>query len=303
MKLSSLVKYISEPWRMVVAFDRHVLSIVPDKLFLKCYYRSITGEKLNLKNPQTFTDKINWLKLYGCKEHYKNFTDKYAVKECIRQFVNDTELNIIPVISAWDSAEEIDFSVLPQKFVLKCNHDSGSVVICTDKDKLDIEKIKKYFSKRLKCDYWKLQREKVYKGIKPKIIAEEYISQLGEGRLIDYKFFCFDGKPEMILALSRENGFVKYDYFDVNWNHLNLAHRTYPMADHSPQKPNRLEKMLEYAKTISSEIPHVRVDFYNIEEKIYFGEMTFYNDGGTVPFEPEWNIKLGNLIKLPQIKE
>ncbi len=297
--INKIMKYVTEPWRLVVAFDRHVLSIVPDKLFLKCYYRSINGEKLDLKNPKTFTDKINWLKLYGCRENYKNFTDKYTVKQYIRQYVDDPELNIIPLISAWDSPEEIDFSVLPDKFVLKCSHDSGSSVICTDKNNLDCENIKKKFKEQLKCDYWKRQRETAYKGIKPRIIAEEYMSELGDERLIDYKFFCFDSSPEIVLALSRENGCVKYDYFDTMWNHLNITHRIFKNAEKAPVKPDGLEKMIEYAKKLSLGIPHVRVDFYNINNKIYFGEMTFYNDGGTVPFEPEWNKRLGDLIKLP----
>ncbi len=271
--------------------------LIPDRAYLKMMYQVNMGKKLNLKNPVTFNEKLNWLKLYDRKDIYTKMADKYEVREIISQKLGEEYL--IPLLGVWDHVEDIDFSQMPDQFVLKCTHDSQSVVICKDKSKFDEKAAIKKLSDAMKNNYYRYNREWVYKNIKPRVIAEKYMEDSIDGELIDYKFFCFDGVPKaMYVATDRGIGETKFDYFDVNFNHLNLIQH-YPNATKPIRKPMNFDRMLELSAVLSKDIPHVRVDFYEVDGRLYFGELTFYHLGGYVPFEPEsWDEVFGEWLKI-----
>ncbi|MDY2699365.1 MAG: ATP-grasp fold amidoligase family protein [Lachnospiraceae bacterium] len=271
--------------------------LIPDKIYLKMMYQVNMGKKLNLKNPVCYNEKLNWLKLYDRKDIYTKMADKYAVREIISQRLGEEYL--IPLLGVWEHVEDIDFSKLPNQFVLKCTHDSESVIICRDKSLFDEKAAVKKLSEAMKRNYYYYSREWTYKNIKPRIIAEKYMEDSVDGELRDYKFFCFDGIPKaMFVATDRGKGETKFDYFDVNFKHLDLIQH-YPNATQPIRKPVNYDKMLEFSKILSKDIPHVRVDFYEVDGKLYFGELTFYHFGGYMPFEPEsWDIVFGEWLKL-----
>ena len=299
--MSYVKKLMKNPAKIIyvlkkIKFDR----LLSDKAYLKLMYRACIGKKLNLKDPKTFNEKLQWLKLYDRKPEYVKLVDKHDVKSYVADVIG--EEYIIPTLGVWDSFDEIDFDKLPEKFVLKCTHDSGGLVICRDKAKLDLEAAKKKINKSLKRNFYYAAREWPYKNVKPRIIAEQYMEDSKTCELRDYKFYCFDGKPTMLLVASeRMNGNkdVKFDFFDSEYNHLDIT-KGHPNADVTPEKPQNFEKMLELAKILSKGIPFLRVDFYEANGKIYFGELTFYPAGGFEPFEPDrWNFELGKMLELP----
>jgi len=258
------------------------------------------GKKLNLDNPKTFNEKLQWLKLYDRNPLYTTLVDKYAV----RQYIKDTigEEYLIPLVGGpWKTFDEIDFDALPDQFVLKCTHDSGGLVICRDKSKLDKEKARRKIEKCLKTNYYYGNREWPYKNVPPQIIAEKYMTDTLTAELRDYKFFCFDGMVKaLFIATERANETeeTKFDFFDENFQHLPFTNG-HPNAAKLPEKPKRFELMKELAAKLSKGIPHVRVDFYEVDEKVYFGELTFFHWSGLVPFNPpEWDQKVGDWITL-----
>lgn len=274
-------------------------SLLSDKAYLKRLYKKRMGKELNLKDPQTFTEKLNWLKLYDRKPEYTMMADKYAVREYIAEKIGEEYL--VPLVGVWDSVEEIDFDSLPEKFVLKCNHDNG-VIICTDKSKLDIEKTKKELQYHLSRDYYKKCREWPYKDIERKIICEEYISQPGEVSLIDYKFFCFNGKVKLLFVATGRSVDTRFDFFDSDFNHLPIFN-VHKNADYNIEKPKNFKKMIEISEKLSKDIPHVRIDLYCLNGKVFFSEMTFHHFGGFHPLEPEnWEYQLGDWLELPKKK-
>ena len=273
--------------------------IFPDKLYLKMLFRLKMGKKLDLNQPKTYSEKLQWLKLYNRNPLYTSLVDKYSVKEYVSKIIGKEY--IIPTLGVWNKFEDIDFSKLPNQFVLKCTHDSGGLVICKDKSKFDIEIARNKIKKSLGRKYDKLYREWPYKNVIPRIIAETYMED-ESGELKDYKFFCFNGKVKSLFIASdrqKKGEDTKFDFFDRDFNHLPFTNG-HPNASDSPQKPHMFEEMIFLAETLSKGFPHVRIDFYEVGTKIYFGEMTFFHWSGFVPFNPEsWDYKFGEWLQLP----
>ena len=268
-----------------------------DEQFIRKKWKAVFGTEIDLDNPKTFNEKLQWLKLHDRKPEYTTMVDKYSVKDYVAKLIG--EKYIIPTIGVWDSYDEIDFDSLPDKFVLKCTHDSGSVKIVKDKSKIDHTQLKKYFKRKLRCNYYYGAREWPYKNVKPRIIAERYMEDLATKELRDYKFFCFNGNPKILLVvLGRNTDHETGDFFDENYTHLNMECND-KNSDNIIEKPKSFKKMIEFSRLLSSNIKFVRVDLYEVENKIYFGELTFFPLGGFVPFSPNcWDEKIGNLIEL-----
>lgn len=290
-------KFISDFSRLKISH------IIPDKMFLKLYYKVIFGRKLNLQNPKTFNEKLQWLKQYDRNPEYTRLVDKYEVKKIVAEKIG--EKYVIPALGIWKQFDEINFKDLPNQFVLKCTHDSGGIVICTDKSKLNVEEVRRKLCKCMSRNFYYQTREWPYKNVKPRILAEKYIIDETYGELRDYKFFCFNGEPKiMFVATERqlEGEEVKFDFFDMDYNHLNIING-HPNAKTIPEKPVYFDEMKMLARVLSEGIPHVRIDFYEANGHVYFGEFTFAHFGGFVPFEPEeWDYRLGEWIVLPERK-
>jgi hypothetical protein len=271
---------------------------VPDKWYVKLQYHCFFEKPLNLESPKTFNEKLLWMKLYDHRPEYTTMVDKYAVKQYVADIIGKEY--IIPTLGVWDKPEDIEWEKMPKQFVVKCTHDSGGLVICRDKSKLDKDAAIKKLRASLNRNYYKSSREWPYKNVPHRIIAEKYMEDSSVGELPDYKFFCFDGEVKaLFIGTERGSGDVKFDYYDADFNHLDLI-QMHPMSGKDLPKPDNFEKMKELASKLSKGIPHVRVDFYNINGAIYFGEMTFYHHGGVVPFHPEsWDYTFGSWIKLP----
>ena len=275
---------------------KYVLIILSDKMFLKIMYRIKMHRKLNLNNPKTYNEKLQWLKIYDRNPLYTDLADKYKVRDYIKNVVGEQYL--IPLLGVYDSFSEIDFKKLPNQFVIKCNHDSASVIICKNKKTFDIEAARKKITKALKTNYYYVGREWVYKNIKPKIIIEKYMVDESQSELKDYKFFCFNGEAKMLFVAKDRPHATKFNYYDINLNKLDIK-QYYPNFDGDFEKPINYDKMVEIANKISKKFNHVRVDLYNVKGKIYFGEITFYHFGGFFPFEPEtWDYKMGEMLNL-----
>lgn len=275
-----------------------------DQMFLKLMYKVRLGRKLDLREPKTFNAKLQWLKLYDRNPRYTELVDKIKVKEYIAGIIG--EKYIIPTLKVFNSAKEIDFSELPNEFVLKCNHDSGTIYVCEDKRTLSIERmndIRDYFDKALKRDWYLLGREWPYKNVSRKIFAESYMSDKKQDELIDYKFMCFDGKVKCSFVCSdrKAKDGLKVTFFDREWNVMPFE-RHYPKSEKEISCPQNYDLMIRLAEKVSENIPFVRVDFYEIEGEIYFGEMTFYPGCGFEEFNPEeWDYELGKWIELGKI--
>ena len=261
------------------------------------------GKRLDLKNPHTFSEKLQWLKLYNRKPEYTMMVDKYAVKGIVANIIG--EQYIIPTLGVWDRPEDIDWDSLPRQFVLKTTNGGGSkgVVICKEKDSFDRVKAVKKLSQAFRRDIYKKFREWPYKNVHPRIIAEEFMEDNVTRELRDYKFFCFDGKVKALFIASDrmvKGEETKFDFFDENYHHLPLTNG-HPNADVLPTKPVCFEKMKELSAKLSVGIPHVRIDFYEVNGKVFFGEMTFFHWSGMKPFEPDyWDTQFGEWIHLPQ---
>ena len=308
MFVKKLLGYITNPKKCLHYIrDRKLHSSygrdMDDETYIKKMFKLKMGYELDLNNPQTYNEKLQWLKLYYKNPECTKMVDKYLSKQYVADIIG--EEYVVPLYGVWDSFDEIDFDSLPRQFVLKTTHDCGGVVVCKDKNTLDKEKAKSFLNKHLAHEYFYHCREWPYKNVKPRIIAEKFMKdskyQAEEG-LTDYKFFCFDGEPKaMYIATDRfnENEETKFDFFDVEFNHLPFTNG-HPNSSKNIQKPEHFELMIELAKKLSEGLPHVRVDFYESEGKIYFGELTFFHMGGIVPFKPEeWDYKFGEWLKLP----
>lgn len=267
-----------------------------DKTYLSIKFKYIFGRKIDWNNPKTFNEKLQWLKVYNRKPEYTGLVDKYEVKKHISKVLS--EQYVIPTLGIWNSFDEIDFDALPDQFVLKCTHDSGGLVVCKDKKKLDIEEARRKINQSLQNNYFYSGREWPYKNVKPRIIAEQYMAD----NLRDYKLFCFDGVPRMTLVCSErftKDG-LKEDFYDEAWSHLDVQRPAHGNAVLPIQRPKQYELMKELAAKLSDKMPFARIDFYEIDEKVYFGEITFFPASGFEKFKPdEWDLKLGEWIKLP----
>ncbi len=272
---------------------------IPDKLYLSIRYYTVFHKFINWKNPKSYNEKLQWMKIYDRNPEYTKLVDKEEVKKIVGEKIGNE--HIIPTLAVWNNADEIDITDLPNQFVLKCTHDSGSVLICRNKAEFDIIAAKDHFRKKLIHTTYYGGREWAYKDVKPRIIAEKYMEDgLGTG-LKDYKFFCFDGEVKcLFIATDRgaEGTDVKFDFFDRDFKHLQFKHG-HQNAPIMPQKPDSYEEMIAIAEKLSRGLRHVRVDLYNINGKIYFGELTFYHHCGFVPFDPEeWDYTFGSWIRL-----
>ena len=280
---------------------KYSLRFIPDKMFLQIYYFARFKKFINFKNPKTYNEKINWLKLNDRKKIYTSLVDKYDVKEKVAKVIGNEY--IIPTLGVWNSFDEIDFDKLPDKFVLKCTHDSEGVYIVKDKNKLNVKEARQKINEAMKYNFYYIGREWPYKNIKPRIIAEKYMEDHVDGELRDYKFFCFDGKAKlMFIATDRNIGETKFDYYDLDFNHLDIVQH-YTNSDKEIRKPKNFDKMIQLSEKITQyfKLKHARIDFYEVDGELYFGEITFYHFSGLQPFKPnEWDKKIGDLLILEE---
>lgn len=298
-------KYISnQEYRLRVNSKLGLYNNMDDKKFIEKMFKATMDYPLNLENPKSFNEKLQWLKLYDRNPLYTKLVDKYKVREYISEKIGEDYL--IPLLGVWDDPEEIDFDSLPNKFVLKCNHNSGlGMCICTDKSKIDIKKVKNELKSGLAQNYYLNGREWPYKNVSRKIICEKYMTDETGKNLRDYKFYCFDGKPKIVGIYQDRNSDKETtgDFFDMNFEWVDLRFGM-PNALNKPQKPQKFQEMIKIAEILSEGMPEVRVDLYISNNKIYFGELTFFDGGGFDKIEPlEWDYKLGSWIKLPKIKK
>lgn len=286
------------PYRLLYAIVRRIsFLIIDDKIFVSLIYLCKLHKRLNLKNPKTYNEKLQWLKLYYRKPEYTKLVDKYEVKEYVANIIGKE--HVIPTIGMWEKAEEIDFRSLPNQFVLKTTHDSGGLYVCKDKSRINEDEIIKIMAKSLKRNYYRLHREYPYKNVKRRIIAEEFMNDDSGKGLRDYKFFCFDGEPKIMFVATDRPHDTRFDFFDMDFNHLPIT-QGHPQAIKPIGKPKGFDEMKKMAALLSKDMPHVRVDFYDINGKVYFGELTFFHYSGIVPFVPEeWDETIGNWLKLP----
>lgn len=300
----TIKEYISNPKITALVTLGHFGQWLPDSIYLKLLFRLKMGCKLNLKNPKTFNEKLQWLKLYDRQPQYTMMVDKYEVKDYVVKTIG--EEYVIPTLGIWDSPEEIEWDRLPNRFVLKTTHGGGSegVVICTDKHTFNVQNAVEKLKVSMKQDIYRYSKEWPYKNVRRRIIAEKYIDPVpGLNDLPDYKFFCFDGVVRaLFVGTERQNigTDVKFDFFDSEFNLLPFR-QGHDHAEKTPDKPANFELMKTLASKLSKGIPQVRVDLYDLGDRVLFGELTFSHFSGTVKFEPEeWDYKFGEWITLPR---
>lgn len=276
-----------------------LLRVIPDGVYLKILYRSKMGSKLDLVHPKKYTEKIQWLKLNSRNDLMTMLVDKYRVRDYVKERIGEEYL--IPMIDGpWKRFDDIPLNELPNEFVLKTNHDSGGVVICTDKNSLDLESAKSKIEKSLGTNFYWRYREWPYKNVKPRIIAEKYMVDESGYELKDYKFFVFHGEVKALFIATNRMAETEtcFDFFDRNFNHIPVKNG-HPNATRTIEKPDNYEEMVELAEKLGKDFPHVRIDLYNINGRIYFGEFTFFHFSGITPFEPEeWDYKFGEWLTI-----
>ena len=272
-----------------------------DKDYAKAAYVSFSGRHLNLRSPKRFNEKLQWIKLYYRRRIMTELADKYAVREWIKEKIGEEYL--IPLLGVYNSFDEIDFDKLPNEFVIKCNHDCDSVVICNNKATFDIQKAKEKIDACMARNYYYFAREWVYKDIQPKVIIESLLKDDSKDKIYDYKFFCFNGEPKIVYVSLNDviiDGKYAINYYDMDFNQLTIRHMKHPSSSIVVKKPFHFKKMIKLANILSKDFPFVRVDFYEVNNRIFFGEMTFYPTGGFNELCPdEWNDILGSWLKLP----
>ena len=287
---------------MALNFPRNLYDnigkVIPDKLHLKIMFRYHMGKKLDFKNPKTYNEKLQWLKIYDRNPKYIELVDKFAVRKYISETIGEKYL--IPLLGVYNSVEEIEWSKLPNKFVLKCTHGSTCNIICSDKKNLDISKAKIKLNKWIKRNWFWYGREWPYKDIRPKIICEKYMVDESGTELKDYKFFCFNGEPKAMFVATDRGIDTRFDFFDIEFNHIPVMQH-YKNATKHINKPIGFSEMVNLARKLSKGIPHVRVDFYDINGKVYFGELTLFHFSGFRKFEPDKYDKIfGDWLELPK---
>jgi hypothetical protein len=305
MNRDTLRQWKKNPYRIAKSLARRgLLNFLSDKAYLSLMYRACFGTKINWDAPKTFSEKLQWIKLYDRKDIYSTMVDKYASKAFVSERIGGEY--VIPVVGGpWDDPDEIDFDALPDQFVLKTTHDCGGVLICKDKSTLDTQAAKHFLEEHLKRKYYLSCREWPYKNVKPRIFAEMYLSDLdGDAGVCDYKFFTFNGEPKLMYIASgrdyaqKDKQVVYADFFDMNYNHVDLRidHDNAPVC---PPKPRNFELMVECARKLAQGTKHVRVDFYEVGGKLYSGELTFFHCGGLQEFiTAQWEMVMGDWIRL-----
>lgn len=285
--------------RFFNGIKRKYLNILPDKLFINLFYREAYGYFPNLNNPKTFDEKLQWYKLYYRVPLMTTLTDKYEVRLCLEDKGFAGILN--ELYGVYNSVDKIDFSKLPERFVIKATHGSGMNIICKDKESLNWETSRRLMNKWLKRNWYHFGREWSYKNIKPRLICEKYLENKEFDELIDYKFYCYNNKPEILFVCTGRfspSG-LKYSAYDLDWNRISV-YKGRPSSDIVVEKPVNLKAMITIASELCQGFPFIRVDLYSVNEKIVFGELTFYPDSGIVPFTPDkYNYFFGDLFILP----
>ena len=301
--MKSLGYYIKNPRIVFEGLTiKFVGKLLPDKTFIKLLYHYVTGNELDLENPKTFTEKLQWLKINDKNPLYPTLVDKISAKKWVAEKIGGTY--IIPTLCVWDRIEDVDFSNLPDKFVLKCNHNSGNVIICQNRKSFDVDAAKRALEKSLNDRYYLKGREWPYKYVKPRVFAEIYMSpsDIWEYKpLIDYKFYCFNGVPMYVQVIKNRGYDETVDFYNMNWEKQPFTgvNPTAKMSDKVDTAPSTLENMKEVAAKLSMGFPFMRVDLYEINHKVYFGELTLYPSGGFGCFKPkEYNLIIGNQLRL-----
>lgn len=307
MKASTIKYYFLHPNMLFAKLgSRGLFNWMSDKLYLQIAYYLKTGRTLNLDDPQLFNEKLQWLKLYDRKPLYSSLVDKYEVRTFIKNIIGEEYL--IPLLGVWERFEDIDFSVLPEQFVLKCTHDSGSGAICRDKKTFDKKEAKRVIGRSLKHNYFWNGREWPYKNVKPKVIAEKYMTDESQPQLIDYKFYCMNGEVKFLyISQGLENHTsARISFYDLDWRPLLIRRSDYRPFDHIVPKPYNADMMVELAQNLAKHIEadFVRIDLYEINKRIYFSEFTFFPCGGMMPFEPsKYDRIIGNELTLSNMKK
>lgn len=295
-----LWQYICHPQNILIGLLGHFGQVLSDRQYLKCQYRLQMGKRLDLNNPELYTEKLQWLKLFDRRPEYTIMVDKYAVKDYVKSLIGEDY--IIPTIGVWDNFEDIELDLLPNQFVLKTTHGGGNtgVVVCKDKQYFDVHYAKEKLNKSLHANLYDTQREWPYKNVKKRILAEQYMVDESGYELKDYKVFCFNGEPKMIDVDYNRSTKHQRNLYTPQWERIN-ATLGYPSEESREiEKPTVLNKLLDLAKLLSHGIPHVRVDFYIINNKIYFGELTFFHGSGFEKSYPDsFDKQMGDWLTLP----
>ena len=305
MRYSTLAKkiikfFLNPSYRFLVLSSRGFYKNLSDQEYVKKQFRAAMGYELDLKNPRSFNEKIQWLKLFYRKNEFSTWVDKYKVRSYIAKTIGEDYL--VPLLGVWDDPQKIDFSQLPQKFVLKCNHNSGKgLCICKNKNMLNTKKVIKSLNDGLKENYYLKGREWPYRDVDRKVIAEKYLENSNGTEIVDYKLMCFNGKVMCSFVCSErfsEDG-LKVTFFDKDWNRLNFE-RHYPSSKQQIKKPSNYNNMIEIAEQLSKNEPFLRVDFFEVDDKLYIGELTLYPGNGIEEFTPfSADLELGSWIDLP----
>ncbi len=311
-KVKTAFSLLQTPGKMIKPIaNMGLLNWLPDKQFLQMVFRAEMGRKLNLKDPRTFNEKLQWLKLYYRNPAYPQMVDKCAAKQYVAGVIG--EKYIIPTLGVWQHFADINFSELPKQFVIKCTHDSASTIVCRDKDHFNLAEAKTIIESHLKKSIYNVGREWPYKHLKPQIIVEKYLqnysvenndypkAEIKDDELTDYKFYCFNGYVDCVMiCYGRESDDTKFYFFDDKWKLKRINKRGMEApGDFTLPRPSCLEEMFRIAAALSEGIPFVRVDLYQSDKQIYFGEMTFFPQSGFDPnYLPETDLYFGNLIDL-----
>ena len=298
-KLKTALLLLKSPKKMLLPLGQNgLLKFLPDRVYLKGVFRAETGYSLNLTNPETYNEKLQWLKLYDRKPEYVLYADKYRVRDYIEKEIGSDYL--IPLIGVYEKSSDIPWSELPERFVLKCNHASGTNIVCTDKSKLDNLSASRQLDKWLKYNAYWHAREWCYKDIKPCIICEKYIGTEEGITPDDYKFMCFNGEPRLIQVHHDRFGNHTLDYYTPDWSKADLKRIDANISDKTVPKPAKLDEMLCIARKLSKDMYYARIDLYCIKEQVYFGEITMYPTGGFSTFTNYADdLRLGSYIHLP----
>lgn len=296
-KIKTALTLLKNPYMFVIGLDRNgLVKWIPDKEFVKIAYRGMMGEKLNLENPATFNEKLQWLKVFDHKEEYTGLVNKIEAKDLVGKRIGIQ--HIVPLYGKWENASDIEFDRLPNQFVLKCNHDQGSVIIVENKNTINEKEIIRTLNYKLKQNAYYSTREYPYKNIKPMVFAEKYLGS----NIIDYKFYCFNGEPKFLYCGQglTEDHSLKIDFYDLDWNLMPFYRTDYKRLGNIP-KPIHLEEMICIAKKLSENIPFVRIDLFEVDDKVYFSEFTLCPASGYMPFVPkEYDLIVGKWLRLPQ---
>ena len=303
-RLKKIIRYLFDSdYRFLINAYHGRFDAIDDIEYLSRMYRAYCKKDIDWSQPKDFTEKLQWLKVNNRKTEYHTYVDKYSVRQYIEKKIGREYL--VPLLGVWDTADDIDFNALPNQFVLKCTHNSGKgMCICKDKSKVDFSQIQKELADGLQEDYYLQGREWPYKNIPRRIIAEVLLvdDQKKESDIRDYKFYCFNGVPRFCQVITNRSEDERIDFFDMEWNHMPFKGVGFPLHPFSDEKlscPFSFSEMKGLAVILSAGIPFVRIDFYEVNKRVFFGEITFFPASGFGGFYPiEWNKRIGDMINL-----